>query len=340
MGKLNQLIIHSGFFAPLRYLKIMTGDAKEISDTEKKYGDSDSFSIRSKIAWNSAKYKISFDEYYLFDFASQSDNQKKDYIGEKDLTGYIRKFNSPKMAYIFNDKYETYRHFERYFKRSACKVSSEDDFEEFDKLVTLCRRVIVKPVSSSCGNGVAIFNLADFTDAKTMFDILIGQYESFVAEELIRQSDEMARFNLSSVNTVRTITVLLRDKITIWLPFFRVGRAGSVVDNGGAGGILCALNGETGEITACRDELNNNYTVHPDSGEKLVGEKIPKWDEALEISRELAGIIPENRFTGWDLALTNDGWVLVEANTYPQFVCQQMFNGGCRKDIEGFINEL
>ena len=51
-------------------------------------------------------------------------------------------------------------------------------------------------------------------------------------------------------------------------------------------------------------------------------------------------MVPENRHTGWDLALTNDGWVLVEANRRTQFGFQMSLQQGFRKEINGYLKQL
>ena len=72
----------------------------------------------------------------------------------------------------------------------------------------------------------------------------------------------------------------------------------------------------------------------------LVGYKIPFWSEAKALVRELAQVVPENRYTGWDLALTDGGWVLVEANRRAQFGFQMSLQKGFRKEIDGYLAKL
>lgn len=55
-------------------------------------------------------------------------------------------------------------------------------------------------------------------------------------------------------------------------PYLKVGRAGSVVDNGGAGGIIINIDKETGElVTDGVREDNTVYARHPDSGMPFKG---------------------------------------------------------------------
>ena len=72
------------------------------------------------------------------------------------------------------------------------------------------------------------------------------------------------------------------------------------------------------------DERMNRYVVHPDSGKAILGFQIPKWEEAKSFVVDLANVLPELKYCGWDLALTNQGWVMVEANGKGLFIGFQM----------------
>lgn len=73
--------------------------------------------------------------------------------------------------------------------------------------------------------------------------------------------------------------------------------------------------------TAGFDESENRYVVHPDSGTVIPGFQIPRWDEAKQLAIGLAQVT-NNRYTGWDLALTDEGWVMVEGNDCGEFIMQ------------------
>ena len=45
--------------------------------------------------------------------------------------------------------------------------------------------------------------------------------------------------------------------------------------------------------------------------------KIPMWDRVLEVVTEAAKKIPQIRYIGWDIAVTNDGVEFIEGNHAP-----------------------
>ena len=56
---------------------------------------------------------------------------------------------------------------------------------------------------------------------------------------------------------------------------------------------------------------------------------------------ELAHVMPDNHYCGWDLALTDEGWVLQEANDRGEFVGFQLpTRMGFRKELLSILNEL
>lgn len=45
--------------------------------------------------------------------------------------------------------------------------------------------------------------------------------------------------------------------------------------------------------------------------------KIPMWDKVLETVTNAAKLIPQVRFIGWDIAITNSGVEIIEGNHNP-----------------------
>lgn len=170
---------------------------------------------------------------------------------------------------------------------------------------------------------------------------LLAQYRNgFVAEELIRQCDEMAVLNPDSVNTVRMTTIRCDDHIEFLMPMLKCGRKGKCVDNAGSGGVLCEVDLATGTVLRAASKKGEPMTHHPDSGLPLIGFRIPRWQEALEFSEQLCTVVPENRYTGWDIALTDDGWVMVEGNSRGEFGMQILTRKGMKPQMDAILEQI
>ena len=151
----------------------------------------------------------------------------------------------------------------------------------------------------------------------------------------------MSVWNQSSVNTIRINSFLSNGIFNVLSPFIRTGRKGSIVDNGGQGGIFASVDKLSGKISTCgMDESGNTYTHHPDSGIEYIGWQVPRWEELIQMTEEIHRNMPKHIYVSWDFALTDGGWVLIEGN-WGEFVCQQMTNNrGFKKDFLTFLNAI
>ena len=101
----------------------------------------------------------------------------------------------------------------------------------------------------------------------------------------------------------------------------RIGGGTSIVDNFHSGGMVANVDMGTGSIiTDAVDDNRNVFTHHPMTGIKFRGFKIPYYREALAMVCEA---ITKNRvqgYLGWDIAIKEDGPILIEINTDPGVV--------------------
>ena len=148
----------------------------------------------------------------------------------------------------------------------------------------------------------------------------------------------MAELHPSSVNTLRVHTICFDGRVTVFHPYVRVGRGNSIVDNAGSGGVFTSLNPLNGEILTAMDERGHQFTKHPDNNFPLVGFKIPMWKEANEFAIQLAKQLDDVHYAGWDLALTSDGWVIVEGNPRAQLLFQISEQKGFRKELNEILS--
>lgn len=303
------------------------------------------------------KYHYGYDEYYYYHFIDKNLDERLSFVSDMVRCDFVRSLNKAKNQHIFDDKGNCAKRFANYYQRDFCAVHKPlfgklDPVNEGGQITDLkCfvnkhNRFIVKPVASSCGIGVKIYNTSDFISIDELIKELVNGYcvgwnGGFIAEEVIIQDEQMASLHPNSVNNCRLTTIRYDNKVDVIHPFMRIGRGGMVVDNGGAGGLLANINPETGELFACMDENATIYEKHPDSGLNIIGFKIPRWKEALALAKELAMEVKDNRYTGWDLALTKEGWVMVEGNPMGQFVGWQIpTQKGFMAEANNILKEL
>ena len=275
-------------------------------------------------------YGIIPKEYFIYGFEYLSHEGKMLYVTRGNKYKYYRRFNNKNYAEFLNKKTETYRKFGKFYGREMLCMYDSDDFSAFCEFIKRHPRFIYKPAQDYGGRGIKIYDSSLYESAEDLFSILIFG-GACVVEELIVQGQEIAQFHPESVNTVRIVTYRTNagEAITQWC-FLRMGAGDSHTDNMSAGGISAMIDFETGIICDCgRDYKGDRYMFHPDTGVQLIGFVIPKWDEVKRLIQELANVLPQVRFVGWDLAYTDKGWIFVEGNAQPQCVAPQItaYNG-------------
>ena len=289
------------------------------------------------------RYGFSFKEYFLLHLQGKPEAQIREYISDYEHVDIASAMNKAKNQAIFDDKWLTYRFFGKYYHR-ACAFA-ESSFRGVECLRAFAEKYgdfILKPVEKAGGRGICIVHSRNTDELQESISMLLKKCKyGVLIEELIQQVPVMKELHPASVNTVRIPTIRVSDKKTmIFHPMLRVGREASIVDNAGSGGIICVLDSESGKVIAARDEQGNEFITHPETGVRLIGFTVPQWEEAVRTAKELAQVIPSNRYTGWDLALTDKGWVMVEGNARGQFGWQYVTLEGCRSEISQLFNEM
>ena len=281
------------------------------------------------------RYMIESKEYFLYAFRSRSDYSRKDFVGVPRLFLFWRKLCDEETCKIYKNKYLTYQTYMKYYGREIVHISSESDFSEFYAFVQRHNRFVVKPLSNYGGKGIHIAQVNNREEARAVFDELCVAGE-MVIEELVTQDPEMARFNPSSVNTVRFVTFYHKEKLTKICAVLRMGRNGSEVDNATYGGIYVPLEIESGiAYTYAESYKGEKYAFHPDTSVQIIGTKIPKWRELNKLIEELVKVVPQQKMIGWDMALTSTGWIVIEANHDP--ACQDLVHDhGLREVMHDF----
>lgn len=279
------------------------------------------------------KYGMYYEEFCLFDCAEKGEDDVSSFITELNRYEIYRKYNDSRDIPLFHDKWRVYQHYRKFYKRDVCPILDSNNRTEFLEFAEHHPRFIVKPTNKSCGYGVKIIDTSEQSPEKQFVSLIkSGKY---ICEELVTSHPVTEKLNPTSLNTVRIVTLLENTCVRPFYPFLRVGRYGSVVDNGGAGGILIPIDPETGKLNDIgRDELGRYYKEHPDSHIPFGDIVLPMWQDAIFLASALASVRPQNRCIGWDIAATPDGWVMIEANIHGQFIGQQMVDRrGKRREL-------
>jgi hypothetical protein len=140
-----------------------------------------------------------------------------------------------------------------------------------------------------------------------------------IIEQVIVQHPEMARMNPFSVNTIRVITMLDHEgKVHIITTCVKFGGSAKCISNTLGGGYCCHVNTETGIIDGLGHDIHGNKVFHhPVSGVVIPGYQIPNWEGVYNYVCQLAMVMPEGRYIGWDVVILENGYDVTEGNLHP-----------------------
>lgn len=258
-----------------------------------------------------------------------------DFVPRWEEEDFYPQVNNKSYATLLTNKYECYEFFRDYYKRDCVLLSennkSFEGLEGIRAFIDKHEMFIIKPLASNCGQGIEIVSS---TNQKAE-DIFVKHPGDLIIEEIIKQDSRMSVFHPKSVNTVRVFTINYgADEVDVKWPFFRIGKGDSVVDNVSSGGIGVAVDEKTGRTFHAADEHGHSYSKHPDTGIDLIDFEIPEWDALCQIVKKMAKMCPGCHVMGWDMALTDNGWCVVECNYAPGIAWQYASDTGARKDFE------
>ena len=291
------------------------------------------------------KYGAGYKDYLICEFYNLSPSQRATFVTRGINNTIVSLLNNSEYYHIFDNKTEFNATFKEYMHRKWLNFNTAT-LAEFETFMSDLDEVICKPDDLCCGEGVEKIKKADFKNLKEMYDTLKSKSINIV-EEVIIQHPEMSKLNTSSVNTIRIYSILANDKVNTIYACVRMGNSDRPVDNINAGGMYSPVDLESGKISlpAC-DKENIVYETHPITGCKIQGHQIPYWQESLEMCREAGMKIPEIGYVGWDVAITEDGPLLIEANSipgydaYPQMPLQAPDKIGFLPTIKKYVKGL
>lgn len=284
-----------------------------IDKTHKKSGKNNVMIFLDMI-WCGFKYQAGYMDYYLFELYALNGKQRKTVMTRGKNNKYISYLNNKEYNHYFHNKDEFNEKFSKFLKRDWIILNNNE--KEFNKFVKDKEYIICKPKDGSCGKGIEKIRVSDYKN-KNLYEYLLNN-KLIVIEELINQDEVMNKLYSGSVNTIRVVSITHNGKSNVVVAYLRIGNDGKFVDNFNSGGMVTPINEKTGELEySALDKAGNLYEIHPATKTKIVGFKIPMWNDVIKLVKEAALVIPEMGIVGWDVAISDKGVLLVEGNEYP-----------------------
>lgn len=213
-----------------------------------------------------------------------------------------------------------------------------------DQALALCLdfddEFLIKPsIDSGEGRLIKFFEkgTADLDGVTKTFDA-IGA--NFIVQAAVKQHEDIARLNPSSVNTVRVISFFFKGEVHILSSILRVGAPKAKVDNIGAGGFACPIL-EGGQL---KDKAVNRKAVwveENNEGVKFSDVVVPHFDDVVDVVKFAHKRLAHFKLIGWDFSVDTTGQpVLIEYNTCPganQLTCGPTFGDLTEEVLEEYF---
>ena len=252
-------------------------------------------------------------EYFSYKLYNYKNRYRKNFMLRYYQQRHYWRVNNRKVT---DSKYGFYKKMQKFFQRQMISVPDCGEAEFLD-FVQKHKKVILKPDRGSLGLGIFVLCYENDQQVLQCFREIQNK---MLCEEFISQHHEMAALNPYSVNTLRIITIRHDAKnIEFISAALRIGaQPDSFVDNWAHNGIFAKVDIETGIVASFGIGHNNKkYAYHPLTGKQIIGMNLPNWPEVIHLIQKAHSELDENPIIGWDIAITETGAEIVEANSAP-----------------------
>ena len=204
----------------------------------------------------------------------------------------------------------------------------EASFDGIFKLLRQEKLLALKPSAGTHGDGFYRMEYADgkyLINGKEMTEdeivAMISGFKSiYVITEYLFMHHELKKIYPNAVNTIRVAVVNQSAyEPKIMQTYMRIGSSKSgFTDNVGYGGICAKIDTATGRYYCAEQLRNHKFTPcpkHPDTGVEIEG-IVPNWDYMCEGVLNICRFMPELEYLGFDIAITDDGFKIIEINIH------------------------
>jgi hypothetical protein len=220
-----------------------------------------------------------------------------------------------------------------YWRRAVHRFPNEERVElpEYLNRLRDQQQVFFKVLSGAEGKNIfAVKRLGDQRwavnseekDLDGVLEVFYAQNRPLIVEEGLEQHPKQSALYPHAVNTIRALTMIdVNDghRPFIAMAVQRIGTDRSQpADNWSRGGLSAQVDLDTGQLGRAtrlpdRDTVEW-FDAHPDTGAPITGVEVPYWSEIRDLVLHSARVLSFMEYIGWDIVVTPDGPVVLEAN--------------------------
>ncbi|KQM37094.1 sugar-transfer associated ATP-grasp domain-containing protein [Microbacterium sp. Leaf203] len=254
---------------------------------------------------------VGFQDYIDYDFAILTPAERATYMTHPVSNQISQKYDHPDYRGLFQDKVEFDKTFSEFLRRDWMVVDA-GNADELHAFTERLGTIVTKEPVGQAGTGVHRYHAAEVDDWSAFHRGLLERGEILV-EEVIRQHDDLAAVCPGTVNTTRVTAFFDGQKTHILAMAQKFGR-GAVSDQMTFGGFYTMLDENGHALGAGYDSHGHVHELHPDSGVRIADFQLPMIDKVKAFVDQVARVVPQVQYVGWDIVVGPDGPVLVEGN--------------------------
>lgn len=206
------------------------------------------------------------------------------------------------------------------------KISTTGEMEEFlrDKARF---PIFAKPNSEMGSFGAFIITgggdgEVTLSDGRTiscaeLVDDIIG-ISSYLFQDIIENHEQIRKFAKGAA-TIRTVNMVSPDRVMTPFMLLKIPVGENIADNyWRTGNLVADIDVEKGEIRRVVRGVGielEEFENHPDTGDRLLGMKLPYWRELRDLNKVAARLFAPIRYQSLDICLTDSGPIIVEINS-------------------------
>ena len=304
----------------------------------------------------------------LYDLARVPEELWDEFIIDEDLKSILRRINAKEAREVVFDKIAFSRHCNTHAVPTIPILATIDrhspsdplnglDPKKFELLLTNApSELFIKLIDGTWG--VDAFTASRTTADNWSFCGQTGSLRDLHAFSINRLRDRRgwlvqpvirnhkalrAIMSPSALGTIRAVTYLKGSEIDLLYAVLRIPVGNNQADNfahGTSGNLVAPLDVDTGKIGTPRASRTSdwpnivNILKHPQTGVRIEGETTPYWDEFKHLVTRAQSTLPKLPTLGWDIAITDSGPVVVEANsTYDVDLIQVAYQHGIKTEF-------
>lgn len=265
---------------------------------------------------------ISFAEYEWTGYANLNPEQKKTVSTLWTRMQFRKQFTDRRYIGILMNKYIFSKVFAEFYGRS-CVRATDINLTILKEMAEKNGRIVYKPNCKGMGQGIRIFQIETQDKMEEALQY-IQKGGNGIVEEYICQEDMLSRLNPNAVSIIRFYSVSSPEGKFLFAPVLTVARQ-KQISNGCKDALTAMIDIRTGEVLTDAVDQNSGkiYQTHPMTGITFKGLKLNYWNEIIQMMRQAVPLGSKISNIGWDVAITGEGPILVEANTIPGFMTAQ-----------------